>query len=163
MPQFKKACPGCSTQVTSVSSAQLSQLGTQVSTILLKNPKIDYVVSEFDANVNYILQGLKNSPNGSKVKVVSVIGDLSSLQRVKSGQQKYDALTDYRWAGWALTDQILRMLTGATPLESTIGPSRSFDSSNIGSVSVSQKSFDEGSLWGGDTYTQVYKKLWGVS
>lgn len=163
MPEFKKACPGCKTQVTSVSSAQLSQLGTQVSALLLKNPDIDYVVSEFDANVSYILQGLKNSPTGNKVKVVSVIGDISSLQRVQSGQQVYDALGDYRWAGWALVDQVLRMWTGAQPLESATGPSRAFDASNIKSVKVAQSSIDDESLWGGDTYTKVYEQLWGVS
>ncbi len=163
MPRFAKSCPGCVAEVISVSSAQLSKLGTQVSTALLKRPDIKYVISEFDANVSYILQGLKNSPSGDKVKVVSAIGDIASLQRVKEGQQAYDAIGNYRWAGWALTDQALRMLTGATPLQRTTGPTRAFDSSNIGSVTVAQASFDDESLWGGDTYSKVYLGLWGLA
>lgn len=163
LPQFEEVCPDCDVTVIKVSSAQLSKLGTQVSTALLKDPEIDYVVSEFDANVNYILQGLANSPSGDKAKVVSVIGDISSLERVESGQQAFDTVLDYRWAGWALTDQVLRMLTGATPLERSDGPSRSFDASNIDSVEVAQSSFDDQSLWGGDTYSDVYRELWGLS
>ena len=97
------------------------------------------------------------------MKVVSVIGDIASLQRVKNGQQVYDALGNYRWAGWALTDQVLRMLTGAQPLESSTGPGRSFDKSNIGSVKVEQSSIDDESLWGGDTYSKVYEQLWGLN
>jgi ribose transport system substrate-binding protein len=163
IPRFKKVCPGCTTEVTDVSSAQLSQLGTQVNTLLLKNPDIDYIVSEFDANVSYILQGLKNAPNGDEVKVVSVIGDISSLQRVKNGQQVYDALGNYRWAGWALTDQVLRMLTGAKVLESATGPGRAFDKTNIDSVELSDASIENESLWGGDTYSKVYQQLWGLN
>jgi len=41
MPEFEKVCPGFSTQVTSGSPAQLSQLGTQVSTLQPKSPKTD--------------------------------------------------------------------------------------------------------------------------
>ena len=163
MPRFAKSCPGCEVEVISVSSAQLSKLGTEVSTALLKKPDIKYIVSEFDANVGYILQGLKNSPNGDKVKIVSVIGDIASLQRVKNGQQAYDAIASYRWAGWALTDQVLRMLTGAAPLQRAVGPIRAFDASNIGSVTVAQASFDDESLWGGDTYSKIYLGLWGVA
>lgn len=163
IPRFEEVCPDCTTTVTTTTASQLSQLGTQVSAALLQNPDIDYIVSEFDANVSYILQGLQNAPTGSEVKVVSAIGDIASLERVASGQQAYDALGSNRWAGWAITDQVLRMLTGAEPLESSIGPSRAFDSSNIDSVEVDQSSFDDESLWGGDTYTDVYRQVWGVS
>ncbi|MGY2079568.1 sugar ABC transporter substrate-binding protein [Modestobacter sp. SYSU DS0657] len=163
LPRFEEVCPDCTTTVITTTASQLSQLGTQVSTALLQDPEIDYVVSEFDANVSYVLQGLQNAPTGGDVKVVSAIGDIASLERVASGQQAYDALGSDRWAGWAVTDQVLRMLTGAEPLESSIGPSRAFDSSNIDSVEVDQASFDDESLWGGDTYTEVYRELWGLS
>ncbi|PZA22151.1 hypothetical protein DMO24_06620 [Modestobacter versicolor] len=163
IPRFEEVCPDCTTTVTTTTASQLTQLGSQVSTELLQNPDIDYVVSEFDANVSYILQGLQNAPTGKDVKVVSAIGDIASLERVASGQQAYDALGSNRWAGWAITDQVLRMLTGAQPLETSIGPSRAFDSSNIDSVEVDQSSFDDESLWGGDTYTDVYRQVWGLS
>lgn len=163
LPEFRKACPSCKTTVINVTSAQLQNLGTQVATALLQNPSINYIASEFDANVQYILQGLKNSPTGSKVKLSAAIGDLSSLQAVKSGQQAYDTLVSYRFVGWALTDQVLRMLTGMKPLESANSPWRAFDSSNIGGVSVSAASFSNDSLWGGDTYSKIFLKLWGVS
>jgi ribose transport system substrate-binding protein len=163
VPRFEEVCPDCTTTVTTTTASQLSQLGSQVSTALLQDPEIDYIVSEFDANVSYILQGLQNTPTGGDVKVVSAIGDIASLERVASGQQAYDALGSNRWAGWAITDQVLRMLTGAEPLESSTGPARAFDSSNIDSVEVDQASFDDESLWGGDTYTDVYRQVWGLS
>lgn len=163
MPEFQKACPGCRTTVIKTSAAQLQNLGSQVSAALLKDPDIDYAAVEFDQIANNVLTGLKNSPNGSKVKMAAAIGNLSSIQRVQAGQQAWTALADNRFAGWALTDQVLRMLTGAAPLQTADSPWRMFDTSNIGSVKVAQSSIDDESLWGGDTFSASYLKLWGVS
>ena len=49
--------------------------------------------------IQYVVQGLKNSPLAGKVKIAGALGDISSLQRVKSGQQAYDALASVEFGG----------------------------------------------------------------
>lgn len=163
LPEFKKTCPACKTKVIAMATDQLHNLPTQVETALVQDPSINYVASEFDANVSYVVQGLKNSPLAGKVKIAGVLGDISSLQRVKSGQQAYDALASEAFGGWAYIDDVLRMLTGLPPVKSINGPWRAFDASNIGSVTVSAASVADDGIFGGNTYSNVFLKLWGAS
>jgi ribose transport system substrate-binding protein len=163
LPEFKKTCPACKTKVIAMATDQLHNLPTQVETALVADPSISYVASEFDANVSYVIQGLKNSPLAGKVKIAGALGDVSSLQRVKAGQQAYDALASAPFGGWAYTDDVLRLLTGMPPVKSVSGPWRAFDASNVGSVTVSPASVADDAIFGGDTYSKVFLKLWGVS
>ena len=82
---------------------------------------------------------------------------------MKSGQQAYDALASTAFAGWAYTDQVLRLLTGMPPVKSTLAPWRAFTAANIGSVTVTAASLASDQVFGGDTYSKVFLKLWGVS
>ena len=163
LPEFKKACPACKTRVIAMDTVQLHNLPTQLETALVQDSGVNYVASEFDTNAAYVVQGLKNSPLAGKVKVAGALGDISSLQRVKSGQQAYDALASVGFGGWAYTDDVLRMLTGMPPAQSTNPPWRGFDASNIGSVTVSAASVADDGIFGGNTYSPVFLKLWGVS
>lgn len=163
LPEFKKACPACKTKVIAMATDQLQNLPTQVETALVQDPSINYVASEFDANVSYVLQGLKNSPLAGKVKIAGALGDISSLQRVKSGQQAYDALASSAFGGWAYVDDVARMLTGMPPVKSINGPWRAFDASNVGSVTVSASDVADDGIFGGNTYSKVFFKLWDAS
>lgn len=163
LPEFRKTCPACKTKVIAMATDQLQNLPTQVQTALVQDPSINYVASEFDANVSYVVQGLKNSPLAGKVKVAGALGDISSLQRVKSGQQAYDALASTAFGGWAYVDDVLRMLTGMPPVGNVNGPWRAFDASNIGSVTVTAANVADDGIFGGNTYSKVFLKLWGAS
>lgn len=163
LPEFKKTCPACKTKVIAMATDQLQNLPTQVETALVQDPSVNYVLSEFDANVPYVVQGLKNSPLAGKVKIAGALGDISSLERVKSGQQAYDALASENFGGWAYVDDLLRMLTGMPPVKSDNGPWRAFDAANIGGVTVSAASVADDGIFGGNTYSKVFLKLWGAS
>ncbi len=162
-PTFTKNCPDCQVQTINVTAAQLGSLGTQVSTALLKNTKINYVLSEFDANVQYVVPGLQNSPRGKNIKLVGAIGDLAALQRVSSGQfQRADVQVSPSYAAWAVLDQTIRVLTGATPWVRLNTPYRIFDETNIHGVALSQAAIDDGTLVGGDTWSKVFRAAWGL-
>jgi ribose transport system substrate-binding protein len=163
LPEFKKTCPACKTKVIAMGSTELQNLPTQVEAALVQDPSVNYVASEFDSNVSYVVQGLKNSPLAGKVKIAGALGDISSLERVKSGQQAYDALVSNAFAGWAYIDDVLRMLTGMPPVGSINSPWRGFDASNIGSVAVTAANWADDGVFGGNTYSSVFLKLWGVS
>ncbi|MCK9894475.1 substrate-binding domain-containing protein [Frankia sp. AgB32] len=163
MPTFARNCPDCRVQIIGVTSAQLGGLGTQVSTALLRNKKIKYVLSEFDANVQYIVPGLQNSPRGKHIKLASALGDLAALQRVSSGQfQRAEVQVSPNYCAWAVLDQTIRVLAGATPWVRLNAPYRIFDETNIHSVDPSQVAIDDGTLSGGDTWSKVFRAAWGL-
>ncbi|HEY0932554.1 MAG TPA: substrate-binding domain-containing protein [Trebonia sp.] len=163
LPEFKKTCPACKTKVIALGTDQLHNLPTQVETALVQDPAINYVASEFDANVPSVVEGLKNSPLAGKVKIAGALGDVSSLERVKSGQQAYDALASVGFGGWVYVDDVLRMLTGMPPVSGINAPWRAFAASNVGSVTVSAPAVADDGIFGGNTYSKVFLKLWGVS
>lgn len=164
LPELKKTCPACKAKVIALGTTELHNLPTQVETALVQDPSVSYVISEFDANVSYVIQGLKNSPLAGKVKIAGALGDVSSLERVKSGQQAYDALASPSFGGWAFLDDVLRQLSGMPPTAGTVnGPWRAFDAGNVGSVTVSAASVADDGIFGGNTYSKVYLKLWGAA
>jgi ribose transport system substrate-binding protein len=163
LPEFKKTCPACKTKVIAMATDQLQNLPTQVEAALVQDPSVSYVLSEFDANVPGVVQGLKNSPLAGKVKIAGALGDISSLERVKSGQQAYDALASETFGGWAYVDDVLRLVTAMPPVTGINAPWRAFTASNVGSVTVSAANVADDQIFGGNTFSKVFLKLWGAS
>ena len=68
---------------------------------------------------------------------------------------------DQAYAGWALTDEVLRMATKSAPVTETF-PSRLFTSDNIGSIQVTAAAQSSGAWFGDTSYQGAFEKLWGV-
>jgi ribose transport system substrate-binding protein len=68
---------------------------------------------------------------------------------------------DQAYAGWALSDEILRMATKSGPVTETF-PSRLFTSQNIGSIQVTTAAQGSGAWFGDSSYQSDFEKLWGV-
>jgi ribose transport system substrate-binding protein len=68
---------------------------------------------------------------------------------------------DQAYAGWALSDEILRMATKAAPVTETF-PSRLFTAQNIGSIQVTTAAQGSGAWFGDSSYQTAFTQLWGV-
>ena len=49
------------------------------------------------------------------------------------------------------------------PVQSDNAPWRAFDAGNVGSVTVTAANVADDGIFGGNTYSTVFLKLWGVS
>jgi ribose transport system substrate-binding protein len=158
---YKQYCPGCTVTVKSITATSNSQLASDTSANLLTNPSATYYYTEFEDSLDPTVQGIQQS-NKANISLSVAGGSVDGLGRLKSNSVvKAVVAVDQAYAGWALTDEILRMASKATPAAETF-PSRLFTAQNIGSVQVTTGAQASG-VWFGDTsYQSAFEKLWGV-
>lgn len=162
IPELKAHCPGCTDTVLKFSSSNEQLLPSEISAMLLKNPKINYIYSEYDQYVSGVMQGVQQASATSRVKVVAAAAALSGLQEVSSGSAVKAEIADNQvYNGWIDADEALRLMAGQAAVNYTI-PIRLFTSANIGSVQLSNPAQASGAWFGAFAYQQQFKTLWGA-
>jgi ribose transport system substrate-binding protein len=158
---YKANCPDCTITVKSITATTNSQLASDTSSNLLSNPNATYYYTEFEDSLDPTVQGIQQS-NKTGVALSVAGGTVDGLGRLKSGSMVKAVVTvDQAYAGWALTDEILRMATKTAPVTETF-PSRLFTSDNIGSIEVTAAAQGSGAWFGDASYQSDFEKLWGV-
>ena len=158
---YKQYCPGCTVAVKSITATTNSQLASDTSSNLLSNPNATYYYTEFEDSLDPTVQGIQQS-NKTSVALSVAGGTVDGLGRLKSGSMvKAVVAVDQAYAGWALTDEILRMATKAAPVTETF-PSRLFTADNIASIQVTAAAQSSGAWFGDSSYQGAFATLWGV-
>ena len=163
LPIYKQYCPGCSIVVKQITATQTSQqLQAAVSSNIQANPGVGYYYTEFEDSLQPTLSGIQASGKSSSIDLAVAGGSTDSLGLLKNGQTvKAVVVVDQAYAGWALTDEILRMITKSGPVNETF-PSRLFTSQNIGSIEVTPAAQASGDWFGDSSYQSAFAQLWGV-
>ena len=158
---YKQYCPGCTVTVKSITATTNSQLASDTSSNLLTNPNATYYYTEFEDSLDPTVQGIQQS-NKTDVALSVAGGTVDGLGRLKSNSMvKAVVAVDQAYAGWALSDEILRMATKSAPVNETF-PSRLFTSQNIGSIQVTTGDQASGAWFGDSSYQSTFEQLWGV-
>jgi ribose transport system substrate-binding protein len=161
LPIFKQYCAGCVIKVDRITATTNSQLASDTSSNLLSNPNATYYYTEFEDSLDPTVQGIQQA-NRTNVALSVAGGTIDGLGRLKKGSTVKAVVTvDQAYAGWALSDEILRMATKTTPANETF-PSRLFTSANIGTVQVTAAAQASGAWFGNNSYQGSFEKLWGV-
>jgi ribose transport system substrate-binding protein len=162
LPIFQQNCPGCTVNVKKISATSDKQLVTEVSSNLLSDPSAGYYYTEFEDSLQDTVQGIQATGKSSGIALSVAGGSVNGLGMLKSGGVvKAVVAVDQAYAGWALTDEILRMITKSGPVTETF-PSRLFTSQNIGSVQVTAAAQASGEWFGDTSYQSGFAKLWGA-
>jgi ribose transport system substrate-binding protein len=158
---YKQYCPGCTITVKKITATTDSQLASDTSANLLSDPGATYYYTEFEDSLDSTVQGIQQS-NKTNISLSVAGGSVDGLGRLKSNSMvKAVVVVDQAYAGWSLTDEILRMATKTAPVTETF-PSRLFTAQNIGSIQVTTAAQASG-VWFGDTsYQSAFEKLWGI-
>jgi ribose transport system substrate-binding protein len=158
---YKQYCTGCTVTVKNITATTNSQLASDTSANLLTNPNATYYYTEFEDSLDPTVQGIQQSSK-TDISLSVAGGSVDGLGRLKSNSMvKAVVVVDQAYAGWALTDEILRMATKTAPAAEPF-PSRLFTAQNIGSIQVTTADQASG-VWFGDTsYQSAFEKLWGV-
>jgi ribose transport system substrate-binding protein len=163
LPEFKKQCPDCTVTVEKSTTSDLQNVPSLISTALVRDPNINYVYAEFDIDVPAVVQGLQTGSAGSKVKVVSTTGVLTSLQLIASGQhQVADVAQNGDEEGWAAADQAFRLMLGQPARTGVNGSIRIFDATNITSLQLTAENAASGAFFGKNSYRDDYLTAWGA-
>jgi ribose transport system substrate-binding protein len=163
LPIFRQYCPGCDIEVKQITATETSpQLQAAVSSNIQADPGVQYYYTEFEDSLQSTLAGIQQSGKSSSIGVAVAAGTVNGLGLLKNGQVvKAVVAVDEPYEGWALTDEILRMMTKTGPVAETI-PSRLFTAQNIGSVQVTTAAQASGAWFGDGSYLSEFAKLWGV-
>jgi ribose transport system substrate-binding protein len=163
LPIFKQDCPGCHIVVKPITASMSDQqITAAVTSNVQTDPTAQYYYTEFEDSLQDTVSGIQAAGKASSVGIAVAGGSVNGLGLLKSGQLvKAVVAVDQPYAGWALTDEILRMMTKSGPVTEAF-PSRLFDAANIGSVQVTSAAQDSGAWFGDDSYQASFEKLWGV-
>jgi ribose transport system substrate-binding protein len=161
LPIYKKYCPGCTITVKKITASTNSLLASATSSNLLANPDATYYYTEFEDSLQPTVQGIQQSgKSGISLSVAG--GSVDGLGLLKGNSVvKAVVAVDQPFAGWALTDEILRMATKSGPVSETF-PSRLFTTQNISSIQVTPAAQASGAWFGNSSYQSDFAKLWGV-
>ena len=158
---YKTYCPSCTITVKSITATTNSQLASDTSSNLLTNPNATYYYTEFEDSLDPTVQGIQQA-NKTNIALSVAGGSVDGLGRLKSNSTvKAVVVVDQAYAGWALTDEILRMATKTAPVNETF-PSRLFTAQNIGSIQVTTAAQASGAWFGNSSYQATFAQLWGV-
>ena len=163
LPIFKQNCPDCHVVVKPITASMSDQqITAAVTSNVQTDPTAQYYYTEFEDSLQDTVSGIQAAGKASSVGIAVAGGSVNGLGLLKSGQLvKAVVAVDQPYAGWALTDEVLRMMTKSGPVSETF-PSRLFDAANIGSVQVTSAAQDSGAWFGDDSYQASFEKLWGV-
>jgi ribose transport system substrate-binding protein len=158
---YKQYCPDCTVTVKNITATTNSQLASDTSANLLSNPNATYYYTEFEDSLDPTVQGIQQS-NKTDISLSVAGGSVDGLGRLKSNSMvKAVVAVDQAYAGWALTDEILRMATKTTPADEPF-PSRLFTAQNISSIQVTTAAQASGEWFGDTSYQNAFEKLWGL-
>jgi ribose transport system substrate-binding protein len=159
---YKQYCPDCNVTVKQITATTTStQLASDTSANLLANPDTNYYYTEFEDSLQPTVQGIQQS-NKSDISLSVAGGSVDGLGLLAGNSVVKSVVTvDQAYAGWALTDEILRMATKSAPVSEPF-PSRLFTKQNIGTIQVTTADQASGAWFGNDSYQAAFEKLWGV-
>ena len=163
LPIYKQYCPGCTIAVKQITATQTNQqLQAAVSSNIQATPGVGYYYTEFEDSLQPTMAGIQQSGKSSSVGLAVAGGSVNGLGLLKGGQVvKAVVAVDQAYAGWALTDEILRMATKSGPATETF-PSRLFTAQNIGSIQVTPAAQASGAWFGDNSYQSQFAQLWGI-
>jgi ribose transport system substrate-binding protein len=162
MAVYKQYCPGCTITVKQITAATTALIASATSSNLLANPNATYYYTEFEDSLQPTIQGIQQS-NKTSIQLSVAGGSVDGLGLLKGNSQVKAVVTvDQAYAGWALSDEILRMATKTAPVTETF-PSRLFTKDNIGTIQVTTADQASGAWFGNSSYQSAFEKLWGLS
>jgi ribose transport system substrate-binding protein len=159
---YQQYCPGCTIDLKTITASTNSLLASATSANILANPNATYYYTEFEDSLQPTIQGIQQSSR-TNIALSVAGGSTDGLGLLKSGSSVVKAVVsvDEAYAAWALTDEMLRMITKSAPVAETY-VSRLFTTQNVGSIQVTPAAENSGAWFGDTSYQSEFAKLWGM-
>jgi len=162
LPIYQDNCPACKVTVKMITATSDALLASATSSNLLSNPAATYYYTEFEDSLQPTVQGIQQSGKTASISLSVAGGSVNGLSLLNGDSVvKAVVAVDQPYAGWALTDEVLRMMTKSGPVDESF-PSRLFTKQNIGSVQVTAAAQATGEWFGDSSYQAAFAQLWGL-
>ena len=140
---------------TFLATELVDRLPQLTSSVLSRNPEVNFILSAFDAAFNFQVEALAaDGITQPKVLGVSFDGNRANLENVRSKKtvQSASVAVAYGFMGYAAMDNFNRIFQGGQPVKFDT-PVRLFTNENIGDTAVWDTDFD---------YASQFRKSWGL-
>lgn len=159
--EFKKYCPNCKTTFQNVSVPDWSTQITNITrSAIQSDPNINYVLPLYDSMSQFVVPGIQLAGATGKVHISTFNGTPFVLKMMQDADVvRMDVGENPAQVGYAVVDQIGRILSGAGPIAS--GDEgiqlRVFTKANVNEAGTPPE-LGKGY---GDSFVDSYLKLWG--
>ncbi|MGH3156026.1 MAG: hypothetical protein ACRDNF_05570 [Streptosporangiaceae bacterium] len=164
----KAACPSaCSVDDTVLVPIQdwATSVQSDVSSALDAHPDVNAVIVTFDGMVQFALPSIEGAHRtGLKIYTWGGSRSVESLMLKSGSLVAADPGPDERWDAYEAMDQVIRLVGHhpAASVNAEIDPNRFWVPSNVSAFFGPGGTYgDEG--YGGDTFINGFRKLWGLS
>jgi len=158
--EVKSLCPACNVKKADVQIPQwASGIPTLFQSTINTDPTRKYLLPLYDGQAMPGLTAIRTMNAGAKVNVGSFNASQGIVQLLKDPKSglKLDVGGDNKWYSYAVTDQVMRVLDGMTPVKNYHVGLRVFTSANAGKLIVGTNQ----DRWFQDLgYVQHFKALW---
>lgn len=161
--RFTQLCPSCGFVLARYSTANVQQLPSTLSALLVSHPKTNIVVLPVDTLAPQALQGIQSAGYAQKVTLISTGGDLSGLQRIASGstQQSDDFAAPVLYNGFAMVNGLMQLAAGE-PVDPLVNVTRDITKNNIKSLKLSDAEYFTNDWFGDGSFEQAFYAAWGA-
>jgi ABC-type sugar transport system substrate-binding protein len=161
---LKDDCGGCSSKVIDVNTVNQDKIPTEVSTSLVSDSKIKYIVAGTNNYVPDVVAGAQAAGrNATDIRIGTVGGALAVMQQL--GQSQWVAAVaafSLPALSWYLSDSLLRLMTGQPRAGELDFPfQRLFTPANVAGLDLTEAGWSSGSWYGKADYVNGFLTLWG--
>lgn len=158
--ELATVCPECTFDLKSVPRPpDWPQRLPTLTASIIKDPEVSYLMPVYSDMGTLMAPSVASAGAQDRVKIASYNTNKPSLKMIRDGGPVAANVGELpAWIGWAVADQLLRVLAGEEPLDDNKVPQRLFDATNVDSVDVD----GDPERWFGVDFQAGYKALWGL-
>lgn len=156
--ELARLCPGCKVKEYGSSTAQWGTEVPSIGTAIGQDPSINFVVPVFAILGDLMKPSLLAAGAEERISIVTVNASKTTMADLRKKELITGIVGSPEvWMGWAVMDQVLRVLTGEEVVADSLVENRAFTEANK----------DEADPGKGASYSPVdfaaeYLKLWGL-
>lgn len=160
-----ESCPDCTTEVIDVNVPNADKIATQVTTALVSNGDIDYVIGGTNNFVPDVITGAQaagRTPTDTYVGTVG--GSLAAMEQLAQGHWVSSvAGFSLPALGWYSSDLLIRLIVGEPVSGEVDFPfERLFTAENVADLDLTQDAWNDSSWYGDADYEAGFRALWGL-
>jgi ribose transport system substrate-binding protein len=149
----------CSAKAENLPFARIQTEGEVTQSLVARNPDLKYIIPVYDFETLTMAPALQAAGAADRVSLASFNAIPAVMQKLKKGEIAADVGAPNGWFGFAMADQVMRVMSGASLVPDIKVPLRLFTRENVESIDLSA---GEESWYGKVDFPAEYRKLWGA-
>ena len=156
--ELDRLCPDCTVKEYGSNTAQWGTEVPSIGTAIGQDQEINFVVPVFAILGDLMKPSLLAAGADERVSMITVNASQTTMADLQKGELITGIVGSPEiWMGWAVMDQVLRVLTGQEAVEDSLVENRAFTEANLEDADP-----EAGASYGDVDFAAEYLKLWGL-